>query len=52
MTAASNYKTVILGAGPAGLQMAYDLHQANENYLLLERGPAPGTFFSDRKSVV
>lgn len=40
-----NYDYLILGAGPAGLQMAYLLHKAGASYLVLEEGDAPGTFF-------
>ena len=36
---------LVLGAGPAGLQLAYFLEQANRDYLVLEAGEAPGTFF-------
>jgi thioredoxin reductase len=36
---------LIIGAGPAGLQLAYCLEQAGRNYLVLEAGPTPGTFF-------
>lgn len=36
---------VIIGAGPAGLQLGYFLEQAGRNYLILEAGDSPGTFF-------
>lgn len=36
---------LILGAGPAGLQIAYLLHKAGSRYLVLEGGESPGTFF-------
>ncbi|MEU4540505.1 NAD(P)-binding domain-containing protein [Streptosporangium sp. NPDC023825] len=36
---------VVIGAGPAGLQLGYFLGKAGRNYLILEAGPAPGTFF-------
>jgi thioredoxin reductase len=36
---------LIIGAGPAGLQMGYYLHQAGEEYLILESGESAGTFF-------
>lgn len=36
---------LIIGAGPAGLQLAYFLQQAGRDYLVLEAGSAPGTFF-------
>jgi thioredoxin reductase len=37
---------LILGAGPAGLQLAYCLQQAGRDYLVLEAGAGPGTFFT------
>jgi thioredoxin reductase len=42
----TRYDYLILGAGAAGLQMAYCLHQAGHSYLVLESGPTPGTFFT------
>src|SRR5215813_530288 len=36
---------LIVGAGPAGLQLGYFLKQAGHDYLILEAGSAPGTFF-------
>jgi isopentenyl diphosphate isomerase/L-lactate dehydrogenase-like FMN-dependent dehydrogenase/thioredoxin reductase len=36
---------LIIGAGPAGLQLGYFLHQAGRDYLILEKGTAPGTFY-------
>ncbi len=36
---------LIIGAGPAGLQLAYYLEKNNRDYLILERGSSPGTFF-------
>jgi len=36
---------VVIGAGPAGLQLAHFLHGAGRDYLVLEAGPAPGTFY-------
>lgn len=36
---------LIIGAGPAGLQLAYFLEQAGRDYLVLEAGSSPGTFF-------
>lgn len=35
----------ILGAGPAGLQLGYHLQQAGRDYVILEGGNSPGTFF-------
>lgn len=36
---------LIVGAGPAGLQLGYCLNRAGRDYLVLEAGEAPGTFF-------
>ncbi|KAM7114271.1 FAD-dependent oxidoreductase domain-containing protein 2 isoform 2-T2 [Molossus nigricans] len=36
----------VLGAGPAGLQMAYFLQQAGRDYAVFERAPGPGSFFT------
>lgn len=38
--------TLIIGAGPAGLQLGYYLERSGRDYLILERGDAPGTFFA------
>lgn len=38
--------TLIIGAGPAGLQLAYHLEKAGRDYLVLERGDGAGTFFA------
>jgi thioredoxin reductase len=37
---------LIIGAGPAGLQVAQELSTAGRDYLVLESGAGPGTFFS------
>lgn len=37
---------LIIGAGPAGLQLGYYLEKANRNYIILEASNAPGSFFS------
>lgn len=37
---------LVIGAGPAGLQAGYFLQQAGRSYLIVESGPAPGTFFT------
>ncbi|MDJ0677957.1 MAG: NAD(P)-binding domain-containing protein, partial [Calothrix sp. MO_167.B42] len=39
------YDYLIIGAGPAGLQLGYFLEKANRNYLILEAGDVPGTSF-------
>ncbi|MCI0397577.1 MAG: NAD(P)-binding domain-containing protein [Chloroflexi bacterium] len=36
---------LVIGAGPAGLQLGYFLERAGQNYLILEAGNSPGTFF-------
>ncbi|MEM9458590.1 MAG: NAD(P)-binding domain-containing protein [Myxococcota bacterium] len=40
-----SHQFVIVGAGPAGLQLAYDLDRAGRSYVLLERGAGVGNFF-------
>ncbi|WP_225850477.1 NAD(P)-binding domain-containing protein [Streptomyces sp. HPF1205] len=37
---------LVVGAGPAGLQAGYFLERAGRNYLVVEAGEAPGTFFT------
>ncbi|MBF8191629.1 NAD(P)-binding domain-containing protein [Nonomuraea sp. K274] len=36
---------LVIGAGPAGLQLGYFLHRAGRKYLILEAGSAPSQFF-------
>ncbi|XP_008054469.1 FAD-dependent oxidoreductase domain-containing protein 2 [Carlito syrichta] len=36
----------VLGAGPAGLQMAYFLQRAGRDYVVFERALRPGSFFT------
>lgn len=36
----------VLGAGPAGLQMAYFLQRARRDYAVFERAARPGSFFT------
>ncbi|MEV0621139.1 NAD(P)-binding domain-containing protein [Nonomuraea sp. NPDC050404] len=36
---------LVIGAGPAGLQLGYFLHRAGRKYLILEAGPGPSQFF-------
>src|SRR3954467_6238124 len=40
-----SYEYLILGAGPAGLQMGHHLSRAGHSYLILEAGDSPGTLF-------
>lgn len=39
------YRYLIIGAGPAGLQLSYFLQHAGADYLTLEREAVPATFF-------
>ncbi len=36
---------LVIGAGPAGLQLGYFLERAGRDYRILEAGASPGTFF-------
>ncbi|WP_228010371.1 NAD(P)-binding domain-containing protein [Nonomuraea phyllanthi] len=36
---------LVIGAGPAGLQLGHFLQEQGRDYLILEAGPAPGQFF-------
>lgn len=40
-----DFEYLILGAGPAGLQLGHHLSRAGRSYLILERGDTPGEFF-------
>lgn len=44
-TETSAHEYLIIGAGPAGLQLGYFLEKAGRDYLILEAGESPGTFF-------
>jgi thioredoxin reductase len=44
-TRTSKHDYLIIGAGPAGLQLGYYLQKANRDYLILEAGDSPGSFF-------
>lgn len=39
------YDYLIIGAGPAGLQLGYFLGQNKRNYLILDKADIPGSFF-------
>lgn len=41
----THIRNLIIGAGPAGLQLAHFLDQAGEDYLVLERAETAGSFF-------
>lgn len=41
----ADYEYIVLGAGPAGLQMGQHLARAGRSYVILEGGPGPGTFY-------
>ncbi|MEU0565728.1 NAD(P)-binding domain-containing protein [Nonomuraea sp. NPDC005983] len=45
MTATIAHRYLIIGAGPAGLQLSYFLQRAGADYLTLERDAAPASFF-------
>ena len=47
MNAQTNLEYLIIGAGPAGLQLGYFLEKAQRNYLILEAGCNPGTSFQE-----
>ncbi|CAM3881293.1 NAD(P)-binding domain-containing protein [Vibrio aquimaris] len=40
-----HHEYIIIGAGPAGLQLAYYLEKSNEDYLILEKGDCSGSAF-------
>ena len=37
---------LVIGAGPAGLQLGHFLERAGRDYLILEGGPGAGSFFA------
>jgi thioredoxin reductase len=41
-----HFDYLIVGAGPAGLQMGYFLQKAGRRFCILEREPEPGAFFT------
>ena len=41
----TNFDYLIIGGGPAGLQLGYFLEKSNRSYLILEAGKNVGTFF-------
>lgn len=45
MNITAELEYLVIGAGPAGLQLGYYLEKANRNYLILEGGKKAGNFF-------
>lgn len=43
--AGRKHRYLVVGAGPAGLQLSYFLQRAGADYLTVEREAAPGSFF-------
>ncbi|MCB0595373.1 MAG: NAD(P)-binding domain-containing protein [Lewinellaceae bacterium] len=41
----ANYDYIVIGAGPAGLQLGYYLQKMGFSYIILERNDKAGTFF-------
>jgi thioredoxin reductase len=41
----SHYANIIIGAGPAGLQLGYFFQKAGLDYIILERAPIAASFF-------
>jgi thioredoxin reductase len=41
----TNVDYLVIGAGPAGLQLGYFFEKNHRNYLILERSDSPGAFF-------
>ena len=37
-----HFEYIVVGAGPAGMQLGYYLQKNNEDYLILERGNSAG----------
>ena len=42
---ATQVDTLVIGAGPAGLQLGYYLGQKGRDYLIVEKSDGPGSFF-------
>ena len=39
------FEYVVIGAGPAGLQIGYYLENTKKNYIIIERNQVPGSFY-------
>jgi thioredoxin reductase len=42
-----SYDHIIIGGGPAGLQLGYFLKKSGRSYLIIERGDSAGSFFKE-----
>lgn len=47
MNLVTELEYLIIGAGPAGLQLGYYFEKSHRNYMILEAGDNPGTFFKN-----
>ena len=47
MSVATDFEYLIIGAGPAGIQLGYFLEKNSRDYLILEAGETPGNFFKE-----
>jgi len=41
----TDYEYIVIGAGPAGVQMAYCMEKAGKDYIVLERNDSVGSFY-------
>ncbi len=41
-----NVEFCVVGAGPAGVQLAHHFQSVGADYIVLERGSAPGSFYA------
>lgn len=47
MVMESHHENIIIGAGPAGIQLAYFFQQRDEDYIILERNQTAGSYFAE-----
>ncbi|XP_070556652.1 FAD-dependent oxidoreductase domain-containing protein 2-like [Ptychodera flava] len=45
MAERTDYEYIVVGAGPAGVQMAYYMEKSKMDYLVVERADGPGSFY-------
>ncbi|XP_070569718.1 FAD-dependent oxidoreductase domain-containing protein 2-like [Ptychodera flava] len=45
MATKTDYEYIVIGAGPAGVQISYNMKRLNMDYLVVERADGPGSFF-------